>query len=106
MHRIAWLIGALIVSGCTTSDLTDPYARPGTYNPTGVNDANLRTMVVNPHDLVEGTGQNTSTGAVAAPPVARLLAGKRYPLPDLNAASVNIVSEPAQQGAANPGSSQ
>jgi hypothetical protein len=43
---------------------------------------------------------------VAAPPVARLLAGKRYPLPDLNAASVNIVSEPTQQGSANPGSSQ
>jgi hypothetical protein len=95
MHRIAWLIGALIVSGCASSDLTDPYKRPGTYNPTGVNDANLR-----------GTGQSTSTGAVAAPPVARLLAGKRYPLPDLNAASVNIVSEPTQQGSANPGSSQ
>ncbi len=106
MHRIGWLIGALIVSGCSAYDLTDPYNRPGTYNPTGVNDANLRAMVVNPHDLVEGTGERTTTGAVAAPPVARLLAGKRYPLPDLNAASVNIVGEPAQQGAANPGSSQ
>jgi hypothetical protein len=102
MHRIAWLIGALIVSGCSY-DLTDPYQRPGTYNPTGVNDANLRTMVANPHDLVEGTGQGTSLGAEAAPPVARLLAGKRYPLPDLNAASISVFADPAQQGASNPG---
>ena len=63
-------------------------------------------MVANPHDLVEGTGQGTSSGAEAAPPVARLLAGKRYPLPDLNAASVNVVSEPTQQGTANPGATQ
>ena len=35
MHRIAWLIGALIVSGCSAYDLTDPYKRPGTCDPTG-----------------------------------------------------------------------
>jgi hypothetical protein len=106
MRRFNWLMVAVLATGCSSYDLTDPYKRPGTYNPTGVNDANLRTMVANPHDLVEGTGQGTSSGAEAAPPVARLLAGKRYPLPDLNAASVNVVSEPTQQGAANPGAAQ
>ncbi len=102
MHRIGWLIGALIVSGCSY-DLTDPYQRPGTYNPGGANDANLRTMVANPHDLVEGTGQGASTGAEAAPPVARVLAGKRYPLPDLNAASINIFNQQGAAGSCEPG---
>jgi hypothetical protein len=105
MHRLFWLIGAILVSGCSY-DLTDPYLRPGTYNPTGDNDANLRAMVANPHDLVEGTGAGTSTGAEAAPPVARLLAGKRYPLPELNAAGINIINTAPQQGAANPGTAQ
>jgi hypothetical protein len=104
MHPTIWLIGVLLIAGCDTY-LTDPYQRPGTYNPTGVNDANLRVMVANPHDLVGGTGTGAGTGAQAAPPVARVLAGKRYPLPQLNAADVNIVTnQPAQQGPANPNS--
>src|SRR6478672_1849313 len=105
MHPTVWLIGALLVAGCDTY-LTDPYQRPGTWNPTGDNDANLRVMVANPHDLVEGTGQSTSAGAEAGPPVARVLAGKRYPLPKLNAADISIFTEPMQQGSANPGSAQ
>jgi hypothetical protein len=105
MHRMGWLTVALLVAGCTY-DMSDPYLRPGTWNPTGDNDANLRAMVANPHDLVEGTGQGTSAGAEAAPPVARLLAGKRYPLPQLNASDINVVPEPPPQGAANPGSAQ
>jgi hypothetical protein len=32
-----------------------------------------------------------------------LLAGKRYPLPDLNAAIIDIVPPGQQQGNANPG---
>jgi hypothetical protein len=105
MHRIGWLTVALLVSGCTY-DMSDPYLRPGTWNPTGDNDANLRAMVANPHDLVEGTGQGASASAEAAPPVARLLAGKRYPLPQLNASDLNVVPEQPPQGAVNPGSAQ
>ena len=107
MHHIFWLTGALLVAGCDTAALNDPYLRPGTYNPTGVNDANLRAMVANPHDLVQGEGTGVSVGAEAAPPVARMLAGKRYPLPQLNAASVDIIAnQPQQQGSANPSSAQ
>jgi hypothetical protein len=106
MHGIVWLMGAVLLSGCAY-DLTDPYQRPGTYRPTGDNDANLRVMVSNPADLMEGTGSATALGSEAAPPVARLLAGKRYPLPDLNAATVNVTNEQApQQGTANPGTAQ
>ena len=105
MHPTVWLIGALLVAGCDTY-LTDPFQRPGTYNPTGVNDANLRVMVANPHDLVEGTGPGASTGAEAAPPVARVLAGKRYPLPNLNAAEIDVLGQTPSPGSANPGSAQ
>jgi len=103
--RVAWLIGILIVPACSY-DLGDPYQRPGTYNIRGDNDANLRAMVADPHDLIAGAGQGASMGAEAAPPVARVLAGKRYALPALNAATVNIVNEQTPQGAANPQSSQ
>jgi hypothetical protein len=107
MHRVSLLIGVLLIAGCADSALFDPYKREGTWVPTGANDANLRAMVANPHDLVEGTGEHASSGAEAAPPVARVLAGKRYPLPQLNAASVDIVTnQPSQQGSANPGTAQ
>jgi hypothetical protein len=105
MHRIGWLMVALFVVGCAP-DASDPYQRPGTWNPTGDNAANLRVMVSNPHDLVEGAGQGASAGAEAAPPVARVLAGKRYPLPGLNAADINIIAPQQQQGPANPNSNQ
>ena len=105
MHRIGWLIGALIVSGCTY-DPFDPYARPGTWVPEGVNDANLRMMVARPDDLVAGTGESTSAGAAAAAPVARVLAGKRYPLPAQSASPINVVTSPQPQGSTNPGTAE
>jgi len=80
MHPTVWLIGALLVAGCDTY-LTDPYQRPGTYNPTGVNDANLRVMVANPHDLVEGTGTGASTRATGGAAWAPVLAP--VPVPKL-----------------------
>ena len=101
MHRLFWLMVAMLSAGCTPG-LFDPYQRPGTWQPVGDNDENLHVMVANPHDLVEGTAEGGSAGAEAAPPVARLLTGKRYTLPSLNASSVDMFSQPQQQGAANP----
>jgi hypothetical protein len=64
-------------------------------------------MVANPHDLVEGAGQGASAGAEAAPPVARMLAGKRYPIPVSNASTIGASVQPQQQeGSANPSSAQ
>ena len=101
MFCIRWLIALVFISGCSY-DPFDPYQRPGTWVPDGTNDANLRAMVANPHDLVEGTGQGASSGAEAAPPVARVLEGKRYPLPNLNAAPIDVFNQQQQpaQGAA------
>jgi hypothetical protein len=106
MRGAGWLLTVILLAGCTY-DLTDPYQRPGTYRLVGDNDANLRVMVANPADLVEGTRSGTALGNEAAPPIARLLTGKRYPLPDLNAASIDVFNGQApQQGSANPGTSQ
>jgi len=102
MRLVGCLMGLMIVAACAY-DPYDPYKRPGTWAPEGSNDANLRVMVANPHDLVSGTGQETNSGAEAAPPVARVLAGKRYPLPALNAATIDVLNQQPQQGAANPG---
>jgi hypothetical protein len=97
MLRIPWLLGVALIAGCSY-DPFDPYQRPGTWVPDGANDANLRAMVVNPHDLVEGTGERVSSGAEAAPPVGRVLTEKRYPLPNLNAAPIDVFNQqqPAQ----------
>lgn len=106
MPRIHWLIGAFLVAACTY-DLGDPFQRPGTFKPLGANDANLRVMVANPDDLLGQSVDNTIIGAEAAPPITRLLAGKRYPLPALNATSIGGGSQQAPPpGAANPGTSQ
>jgi hypothetical protein len=103
MHRLIWLVVAMLLSGCA-SDAFDPYKRAGTWTHGTDNDANLRAMIVDPHDLVEGSGQAGSIGAEAAPPVQRLFEGKRYPLPAQNASMIGVSSQ--QQGAANPGPSQ
>jgi hypothetical protein len=75
--------------------------RAGTWRlgETGANDANLRTMIVNPHDLVAGTGETTAIGPEAAQPVTRLLTGKRTPLPESNVLQLNVAGAPQQQPA-------
>jgi hypothetical protein len=80
MPRVGCMVILIMLAACT-----DPIDRPGTWNPSAKsNDANLRVMIADPHDLVEGKGQNGNSGAEAAPPVARLLTGRRYPLPSEN----------------------
>jgi hypothetical protein len=66
----------------------DPFTRPGTWAPTSDNDANLRAMVENPHDLVAGRAMDGVVGAEAAVPVKALLAGKRAQLPTTSADTV------------------
>ena len=54
----------------------DPALRPGTWLPSGVNDANLAAMVANPADLYGNPGSRFSRGSAAAPAVNRLLNDK------------------------------
>jgi hypothetical protein len=105
MHRLTWLVVAIALTGCA-SDAFDSYSRAGTWTHGTDNDANLRAMIVNPHELVEGSAETGSIGAEAASPVTRLFEGKRYPLPAQNASMIGVSPQTQQQGAANPGPSQ
>jgi hypothetical protein len=84
-----------------------PFDKPGTWHlgATGSNDANLRTMIVNPRDLVGGTGERRALASEAAPPVHRLLTGQRYPLPASDVLQVELSGQqpPQSQGGQNVG---
>lgn len=77
--------------------------RPGTWNvppgTLGSNDANLRAMIVDPRDLTEGAAADGSEGTEAATPVRKLMTGRRPPLPDLNASTL----EQSSGQSASPG---
>jgi hypothetical protein len=105
MRRCIALLLLVAAGGCTPDY---PMDKEGTWSVgpgPGANDANLRTMIVNPHDLVVGTGEANSVGPEAAQPVARLFSGKRTALPASNVAKLNIIGAPEQQpqGGSNGG---
>jgi hypothetical protein len=55
----------------------EPWERPGTWQQTGANEANLRAMVVDPTHLTRGVAPATpSRGQPAARAVARAAAGQ------------------------------
>jgi type IV pilus biogenesis protein CpaD/CtpE len=92
----------LAIAACTPDY---PMDKPGTWNLEqygGANDANLRTMVVNPRDLIAGSGERTSLGSEAAAPVDRLFSGKRTPLPTTD--SLDVTASPTEQQPAQGGS--
>ena len=69
----ALLLLPLLAAAC----VGDPMERPGPFQPRGVNDANLRAMMVDPAHLRRGAEALTARGAAAADPVSLLRAGKR-----------------------------
>ncbi|HEX2526652.1 MAG TPA: hypothetical protein VHL31_10200 [Geminicoccus sp.] len=78
LRPLTALLVLLSLAACNA----DPYDRPGTLQPAGVNDLNLQAMLVEPAHLHHGIGAVGSHGPTAADAVDRLLNGKRYPLPD------------------------
>jgi hypothetical protein len=54
----------------------DPMDRPGTLRAAGVNDTNLRAMVVNPAELQSGAAAADARGAAAASAVELIVGGK------------------------------
>jgi type IV pilus biogenesis protein CpaD/CtpE len=94
----------LLLAGCASSE---QFEHPGTWKlpPSGQdsNAANLRAMVVNPHDLVAGTDAPGSLGAEAARPVGLLLKGQRTPLINASASAVGQSSAAAAAPAAAGG---
>ena len=98
--RNAVLLAFLAVAACTPDH---PFDKPGTWsldNQPSANDLNLRAMVANPHDLVEGQSASDSLGANSGPPIARLLSGRRSPL--LSSGVLQLQSSDQAQPTAAP----
>jgi hypothetical protein len=96
MQKI-FLLTLLTLAACTPDH---PFDKPGTWSldsAPSANDLNLRVMVVNPHDLVAGTGEANSLGAEAGPPVGRVLHGRRAPLPASAASQIQVQGESSPQ---------
>ena len=87
---LSLLLGAVgCAAGCAG---VDPLHRPGTWQPVGANDANLRAMIANPEDLHHGRAGSGADGEIAARAVARYRAGKVKELPDSGIAQIAPVS--------------
>jgi hypothetical protein len=72
------LLGLMLSLGACTDD---PFERPGTWRPAGVNEANLRAQVTDPAVLQRGLGAGTDRGQQGATAVTALEAGKRPRVP-------------------------
>lgn len=93
--RILLCLLVLCVAACTPDY---PMDKPGTWSLDtypSANDANLRAMVVNPHDLVAGTGASDNLGLEAAMPVRHLLSGHVPRLPETSSLQINVTGDQA-----------
>lgn len=98
MFRRYWFVLLLLPLQVSCAH-QDPFQRPYTWNASADdNDANLRAMIVNPADLQQGRGTDTSLAAAAAAPVKRLLSGHRYPLPQSDVLDVQLTGQSSPQG--------
>jgi len=82
---IALLLPVLTLAACDT----DPMERPGTWQASGVNDRNLRAMLVDPGQLERGgIGTSSASGGMGAAAVDRLLTGRVRPLLEVRTSKV------------------
>lgn len=88
--RLALVLGlvSLPLAGCTD----DPFERPGTWRPAGVNEANLRAQVTDPAVLERGVGASTDRGQQGSMPIAILEAGKRPAVPTTRLTGVGFAA--------------
>ncbi|WP_458094595.1 hypothetical protein [Roseomonas sp. WA12] len=77
MRRLS-LIALLLLAGCQPGG---DFARPGTWQATGVNDRNLRSMLAEPAHATRGVAAQEERGSAGSMPVGRLLRDERRALP-------------------------
>jgi hypothetical protein len=91
-------IGLILILTATSCSPDYPMDRTGAWDLDKVGDsnaANLRAMIVNPHDLLSGAGETTTLGAEAGPPVQNLLSGHRAELLSSDTLNLNVIAPPA-----------
>lgn len=94
LHAIGLL---LLLAGCV-----EDYARPGTWQPRGANEANLRAMLANPADAAQGTAAVDDRGQPGSLAAQRLERGQRPPLPEMRLSRIGV----ATGGAAGSGNAR
>ena len=100
--RVGTRLGLLVMlTAVGTGGCSDPEIdRPGTWKPVGINDRNLRAMLVNPQDAYIGTGAITSRGDSGSRAATRLLTDRRRPLLDASVSHLGASSSSADSGPA------
>lgn len=80
------VLGLVSVAACGPMT-ADQFERPNTWQASGVNDANLRAMLVNPNDMVVGQAAQGSSAILQNAAVTRVLTDKVKPLPKVTTGS-------------------
>jgi hypothetical protein len=102
MRQYVALVAVLgTISGC--AGLIDPYQREGTWHPIGINDDNLRLMVVNPTDLEHGVAANDSVGQTSAAAVLRERTDNVKALPDFSVGPIGAATGGGSGGSPGTG---
>lgn len=97
--RWAPMLALLTLGACTQEmDMVGP-DRPGTWQPTGANAANLQAMAAVPSHLDRGVGATTERGAAGSSAVQRLLEDRRRALPIVRTTTVGGAGGGAGAGA-------
>ena len=86
------LIGLVMILPLAGCRAPNDFARPGTWQATGVNEANLAAMLADPGHQVRGAAAATDRGQPASLAIRRLELGRRQPLPNSNASRVGVAA--------------
>ena len=92
------LAASLGLGGCSEYEVD----RPGTWQATGVNERNLRAMLVDPADYRAGTGAITARGDSASRAVTRLGNERRRQLIDATVSRVGPSGPSGDSGSGGP----
>jgi hypothetical protein len=98
--RFACLAVLFGTAGC--AGLNDPFQREGTWQPEGLNRANLAAMVANPRHLEQGVNDDASPGVLSAAAVHRLLTDKVKPLSTDNVGPIQSAAPAGGTGGGAP----
>ncbi|MBV8093974.1 MAG: hypothetical protein JO110_12200 [Acetobacteraceae bacterium] len=90
-------LGLLLLAGCAASD---PYRRPGTWQPNGAVAGNLAVMLQDPYDLVRGRGETAPQPKRGIDPVLRLWDDHVKPFNGAEGNQPAPVSQPTAPGPA------
>jgi hypothetical protein len=88
----------LLLAGCAA---TEDFSRPGTWQSTGANDANLRAMLADPFHAERGVSAEAERGQPASLAIRRLERGLRPALPAIRTSTFGG-AEPAAAPAGDP----